>query len=525
MLRISNIKLSIEERGKLNEAVTKKLNINKESIELIQIVKESFDARKRHQCYVYTVDIKLQNEDNILSKNIKNVSKPKDKEYSLKYIKNLENDSSPIIVGSGPCGLFSAYALAKAGFKPILLERGADVETRVKKINEFWSSGQLDKNTNVQFGEGGAGTFSDGKLTTNIKNIRCKFVLDTFVKFGAPESILYNYQPHIGTDNLRKVVKQMREEIKNLGGQVHFNSLVTDLLIKDGEIKGVVVNTNKEFFSNNVILAIGHSARDTYQMLSKNGILMQPKPFSIGLRIEHLQSDLNYSQYEEYATHPNVDPATYKLKYHGNNRSAYSFCMCPGGVVVASSSNDGEVVTNGMSYYNRAGKNANSAILVGVNPKDFKDESPFAGVEFQKKWEAKAYELGGGEFSAPIQLVGDFLSDKESSGIGRVKPTYRPGVKLANLNHALPEFVSKTLKEAIVFWNRYVDGFSDEESLLTGVETRSSAPLRMIRNEKMESSIKGLLVGGEGAGYAGGIMSSAVDGLRLAETIINSGTN
>jgi len=522
VLKVSNIKLSIENRGEVLSAVSQKLNISKDDIISIKIIKESFDARKRHQCYVYTLEVELENEDYILSKNIKNVSMLQSREYKINIGNKISNRISPIIVGSGPCGLFVTYALAKVGLKPILLERGSDVDRRVKKVKNFWTEGELGKNTNVQFGEGGAGTFSDGKLTTNIKNIRCKYVLDTFVNFGAPESILYSYQPHIGTDNLRKVVKLMRESILDLGGQVLFDSLVTDILIKSNKVEGVVVNNNTEILSDIVVLAIGHSARDTYRMLGNKDVLMKPKPFSIGLRIEHLQSDLNYSQYEEYANHPNVDPATYKLKYHSkNNRSAYSFCMCPGGVVVASSSNEGEVVTNGMSYYNRAGRNANSAILVGVSPKDFASQSPFAGIEFQKKWEKKAYEAGGRNFSAPVQLVGDFLKNKASKEVGKVKPTYRPSVKLANLNEVIPSYVSQTLKEAIIFWDKYVKGFSDEESLLTGVETRSSSPLRIIRNERMESSVKGLYVGGEGAGYAGGIMSAAVDGLKLAENIIN----
>ena len=522
MIRVSNIKLSIDDRGNYLTFIANKLGINLEDIKSYTLIKESFDARKRHQNYVYTVDIDVENEEKILNSNIKNISKIKPKAYSLPDI-NLKTavKNSPIVIGSGPCGLFTAYSLAKAGLNPILLERGADVDTRVKKINRFWKDGILDENTNVQFGEGGAGTFSDGKLTTNIKNPRCNLVLDTFVDNGAPNTIKYSYQPHIGTDNLRKIVKNIREKILNLGGKIYFNSLVTDVLIKNNKAYGVEINAKQEIYSDYIILAIGHSARDTYTMLNSKNILMEPKPFSIGLRIEHLQSELNLSQYGEYASHPNVDPASYKLKYHSKNgRSAYSFCMCPGGVVVASSSNEGEVVTNGMSFYNRGGKNANSAILVGVSPDDFIGDHPLSGVEFQRKWERKAFELGGKDFSAPVQLVGDFLTDQKSTTLGKVKPTYRPGVTLAKLSEVLPDYVTQTLKEAIVFWNRYVDGFSGDENILTGVETRSSAPLRIVRNKDMESSVSGLYAAGEGAGYAGGIMSAAVDGIKVSESII-----
>ncbi|MFP4456854.1 MAG: NAD(P)/FAD-dependent oxidoreductase [Clostridia bacterium] len=522
MIRVSNIKLSIEDRGNYLTPIAQKLGISLDSIKYHNIVKESFDARKRHQSYVYTVDIEIENEDKILNRNIKNVSRPSFSKYDLPKI-NVQSHvkSSPIVVGSGPCGLFATYALAKAGLNPILLERGADVDTRVRKINRFWDDGLLDSNTNVQFGEGGAGTFSDGKLTTNIKNPRCNLVIDTFVKHGAPNTIKYSYQPHIGTDNLRKIVKNMREEILSLGGKVYFNSLVTDILIEDNNVIGLKINDEQEVFSDHIVLAIGHSARDTYFMLDSKNIVMEPKPFSVGLRIEHLQKELNRSQYDEYANHPNLDPASYKLKYHSKSgRSAYSFCMCPGGVVVASSSNEGEVVTNGMSYYNRAGKNANSAILVGVNPNDFESKSPLSGVDFQKELERKAFNLSGEDFSAPIQLVGDFLENEKSKNLGKVKPTYRPGVKFVNLVEILPSYVTQTLKEAIVYWNRYVDGFSDYENVLTGVETRSSAPLRIVRNKEMQASLNGLYVAGEGAGYAGGIMSAAVDGLKVAESII-----
>ncbi len=519
MIRISNIKTDIDNRGKYMEALQEQYGLSKDDILEYRLVKEAFDARKSYQNYVYTVDISLKDEDYFLGKNHRNVSFVKDKEYRFpNFASNLMKP--PIIVGSGPCGLFAAYFLAKNGYNPILLERGSMVDERVKKIHEFWRTGNLDLNTNVQFGEGGAGTFSDGKLTTNIKNERTMPVLETFVKHGAPETILYSYQPHIGTDNLREVVVNMRKEIIDNGGEVLFNHFVTDIIHENGNIKGVIVNNNENIYSDNVLFAIGHSARETYKMLHRNNLIIEPKPFSIGLRIEMLQERLNESQYGELKNHPNIDVATFKLKYHSkNNRSAYSFCMCPGGLVVASSSNDKEVVTNGMSYYSRAGKNANGAILVGVEPKDFGSDHPLAGIEFQQKYEKLAYELGGENFNAPIQLVGDFLNDSLSHDIKSVKPSYSPGTQFANLNEVLPNFVTTTLREALAYWDNRIEGFAHKDNVLTGVETRSSSPIRIVRDKTMQTSINGLFVGGEGAGYAGGIMSAAVDGVRMAEFI------
>lgn len=524
MIRVSNLKLKIEDRGKFLIAVCNKLNINKNDIKSYKLVRESFDARRRHQCYVYTVDIEIDNEEAILNKNIKNVTKTKEYKYLFPNVANSKSQKSSIVVGSGPCGLFAAYTLAKAGYKPLLLERGEDVDKRVKTVMKFWNDGELDKNSNVQFGEGGAGTFSDGKLTTNIKNPRCNYVLNTFVSHGAPNSILYSYQPHIGTDNLRKIVKSMRKEISRCEGSVRFNSLVTDLIIKDSKIVGVVINDKEELYADKVLLATGHSARDTYKMLYSRGIAIEPKAFSMGFRIEHLQSELNFSQYGEYFENPNLDPATYKLKYHSKSgRSAYSFCMCPGGLVVASSSDQGQVVTNGMSFYSRAGKNANSAILVGIDPKDYDGKDALSGVRFQEEWESKAYKLGGSNFYAPVQLVGDFLDDNISTFFGKVQPTYKPGTKFANLKYAMPDYVTETLKEALLHWDRQITGFAASDSILTGIESRSSSPLRILRGKDMQTNIEGLYVGGEGAGYAGGIVSAAVDGVRLAEYISGSG--
>ncbi len=518
MIRITNIKTTIDNRGKFLDVILSKYKLRKEDVVDFKLVKESFDARRNQQNFVYTVDLIIENEKEFLKRKYKNVSKTENSNYVFPYKPSSNN--RPIVVGSGPCGLFATYFLSLSGFKPILLERGGPVDKRVKRIHKFWKTGLLDKNTNVQFGEGGAGTFSDGKLTTNIKNERVNTILETFVKHGAPNNILHSYQPHIGTDNLRKLVINMRNEILSSGGEVRFYNHVTNLMIKDNAIEGVIVNGNEKVFSKNVLLAIGHSARDTYEMLYSKGVRMEPKPFSIGLRVEHLQSLIDESQYGDLKGHPNLDVATYKLKYHSKTgRSAYSFCMCPGGLVVASSSGCNEIVTNGMSYYSRAGKNANSAILVGVGPEDYESKHPLAGIYFQKKYEEAAYELGGSNYSAPIQLVGDFLEDRVSKKIKSVRPTYQPGTKFAMLKDALPDYVTETLKEALVYWDRRISGFSSSESILTGVETRSSAPLRILRDKDMQTTISGLFVGGEGAGYAGGIMSAAVDGIRLAEHI------
>jgi uncharacterized protein len=434
-------------------------------------------------------------------------------------------NNRPIIIGSGPAGLFAGLILAKHGYRPLILERGGDVDQRAEAIDSFFKLGVFDENSNIQFGEGGAGTFSDGKLTTRIKDRRIGMVLDTFVREGAPEEILYLGKPHIGTDVLKTVIKNIRNSIIELGGEVRFFSKVTDILIDNAAAKAVVVNGSETIESNVIIAALGHSARDTYEMLFGKGVSIAPKPFSIGVRIEHLQSMIDEAQYGSFAGHPRLGAADYLLttRSRATGRAAYSFCMCPGGQVVAAASEQGMLVTNGMSEYKRDKENANSALVVSVTPEDFGSSHPLSGMEYQRTWEGKAYELGGRSFHAPVQLVGDFLQGKASQVLGRVRPSYEPGIKLCDLHLCLPDYVTQTMKEALGDFDRKIKGFASRDAILTGVETRTSAPIRIIRKENMESeTVKNFYPIGEGAGYAGGIMSAAVDGMKAAERIIQT---
>lgn len=522
MLRITNIKLSLEEdEGLLKEKVAKKLRIPVEDIFSYSIFKKSIDARKKSDIhFVYTIDAEIKNEDRILKLfSNKGVSKVQDVTYKYEKISS-HGIKRPVIVGMGPAGLFAGLALARMGFNPIILERGKRVDERVTDVELFWKEGKLNTESNVQFGEGGAGTFSDGKLTTSVNNPRARVVLEEFVEAGAPKEILYSNKPHIGTDKLRDVVKNMRNTIISLGGEVRFNSKVTDFIIEGGHIAGVKVNDEEIIEADRVILALGHSARDTFEVLYNRGVNIIQKPFSIGVRIEHHQSLINKSQYGEFAGHKKLGAADYKLSAHfDNRRSAYTFCMCPGGVVVAAASEGGMVVTNGMSYYARDMENANAALLVGVNPEDYGSDHPLAGVEFQRKWERLAFKLGGKNYKAPAQRVGDFLKDRPSESIGEVNPTYSSGVTMTDLRECLPDYVTDTLKLAIIAFDKKIKGFANPDAIMTGVETRSSSPIRILRNESLQSNIKGLYPIGEGAGYAGGIMSAALDGLKVAEEI------
>ena len=469
------------------------------------ITKKSVDARKKNDvCVVYSAKAYFG-------------EKPVTKRLEVQKVKA---DNRPIIVGSGPAGFFAAYILAKAGLCPIVLERGESVRERKNDIDNFFKSGKLNPDSNVQFGEGGAGTFSDGKLGSGISSTLCREVMEIFCECGAPEEIKYLAKPHIGTDLLIGVIENLRNRITEMGGEVIFGAKVTDVTIKHNRINAVVTDT-KTYPCDNVIFAIGHSARDTFKMLYEKGIPMQQKIFSAGVRIEHPQKMINQAQYGDFAE--SLPAADYKLAIKGvAGRGAYTFCMCPGGEVVAATSEEGGVVTNGMSNHARDGKNANSALLVNVGPEDFGSDHPLAGIEFQRKLERAAYIAGGGGYKAPSQLLGDFVKNKKSTGLGDVNPTYRPGITLTNLREILPEYISLSLAEAITGMGRKIKGFDRPDALLTGIESRSSSPVRILRGENMMSAIEGIYPAGEGAGYAGGITSAAVDGIKAALAMIKN---
>lgn len=522
MLRVSGIKLSLDEdKEKISYLAAKLLGLKSSDILQWRIVKESVDARKGKIHLVYTVDVKVRDERYIFDKiNNFQVSGELLQEYEYVTTGLRKLSHRPVIVGMGPAGLFTGLILAEMGYFPIILERGNDVDTRVLKVQNFWNNGSLDSESNVQFGEGGAGTFSDGKLTTRIKDRRCSLVLKELVQAGGPPEILYAHKPHIGTDVLRIVVKNLRRKIESLGGEIRFQAKLTDIEIHQGALTAIRVNDQEKISCSTAIIAVGHSARDTFNLLYKKGVQIISKPFSVGVRIEHPQDLINRSQYGNMAGHPKLGPAEYKLTYHSpKGRSAYTFCMCPGGLVVAAASEAGGVATNGMSYHDRSGRNANSALLVGVNPEDFPSDHPLAGIEFQRIWEYKAYGLGSKPYYAPAQLVGDFMKGKVTHKLGQVCPTYSPGVSLTKMEECLPPFVIQTLREAIADFGKKIKGFDMDEGVLTGVETRSSSPVRIVRSDNYEASIQGLYPAGEGAGYAGGIVSAAVDGVRCAEAI------
>lgn len=524
MIRVPNIKLQLDQDEiELEDIVARELNISKKEIIDLKIFKKSVDARRKDRIhFVYTLDLSLKDEAKVLKRGKKkNISRVKDVSRNYEW-KELGDRLRPVVVGLGPSGLFAGLVLAKSGFKPIILERGKDIDRRAIDVGIFWNEGKLNTESNVQFGEGGAGTFSDGKLTTLVKDPRSRWILEEFVKAGAPEDILYINKPHIGTDILRNVVKEIRKTIISLGGEVRFDSKMTDLIIQDDKIAGVRVNEGEEILTDTVLLALGHSARDSFHMLYERGVEIKQKAFSIGVRIEHPQDLIDEKQYGQYKDHPKLGSAEYKLSAHfDNGRSAYSFCMCPGGMVIASSSEEGQIVTNGMSLHSRAGANANSAILVGVTPEDFEGDHPLAGVDFQRKWESLAFELAGSNYKAPAQRVEDFLKDKPSRELGTIEASYNPGVKMTDLRLCLPAYVTETLKMALVEFDKRIKGFNMPDALLTGVETRSSSPIRISRDSSLESNIKGLYPVGEGAGYAGGIMSASIDGIKVAEEIID----
>ena len=521
MLRINNMKIRKDlTDDEILEIAIKKHAIKKNDILNLHIARKSIDARKKDDVhYTYSIDIQVKNENKY--KNLEKVEK-----FEMPHIK-IKNSSTtrPVMIGAGPAGLFSSLILVQNNIKPIIIEQGQPVEKRKESVDNFLKTGKLNTFSNVQFGEGGAGTFSDGKLTTNIHSPFCRKVLEEFVHFGAPKQILYLSKPHIGTDHLIRIIKNMREYIISKGGTFLFDTKVIDFEVVNHQIVSLRTIHNqleKDLKVENVILAIGHSSRDTFETLYHKGITMEAKNFSVGVRIEHLQKWINQAQYGTI-TKLNLPPAEYKLAYHADNgRSCYTFCMCPGGVVMASSSESNTIVTNGMSNFLRNGKNANSALLVNITPKDFETTSPLAGIHFQKDLEEKAFVLGGSNYFAPVQRLEDFLKNQKTKQIGEVKPTYQPGFTLSNLNGILPTFVSDTLKQGIQFFDTKLHGFSNPDSILTGLETRSSSPVKILRNEKLISNISGIYPCGEGAGYAGGIMSAAVDGIKCAISLLEN---
>ncbi|XMB73231.1 hypothetical protein RJI07_01740 [Mycoplasmatota bacterium WC30] len=530
MIRVNNLKLNLDqavdyasELANLRKLVILRYKIKQNELLTLRIFKKAIDARKKANIhFVYNIDIEVCKEKHLLSRNFKDVKETPNLIYQNIPSGKAELDYQPVIVGFGPSGIFSALILSRRGYEPIVLERGYDVSKRTKEWNKFLENREFTENSSILYGEGGAGTFSDGKLTTLIKDLRCRVVLEALVNAGAGPEILYVNKPHIGTDVLKKVIKNIREEIISNGGVIRFDSQVTDFLIENNQITGVVVNNEETIKTNICLLGIGHSARDTYELLYKKSINIQQKPFSIGVRIEHPQDLINKAQYGESKDHPSLGAADYKLSYHSKNgRSAYTFCMCPGGFVVNASSESGGIVTNGMSLNKRDNKNANSALLVNVTPKDFNSEHPLAGIEFQRRFEKLAFELAGKNYNAPVQLVEDFLNDKQSFKLGQVIPSYRPGYEFVKMTDLLPKYITDTMKEAIVSFDSKLKGFALDDAIITGPETRSSSPIRIIRDETFQSNIKGLYPMGEGAGYAGGIMSSAVDGIKVAENIIS----
>lgn len=532
LIRIEEITIRLDEdENVLASRVIEILEVEANELLEFTIVKRAIDSRnKRKILFVYSVDVTIKNPEDFLLK-IAETHKDKIKRhrirlvapyvYELKKVTATTKAKRPVIVGSGPSGLFAALLLAQAGLKPLVIERGKDVEERIRDVDLFFKEGKLNKESNIQFGEGGAGTFSDGKLYTMVDNPRKKFIFDELIEAGASSEIAIDAQAHIGTDKLRKIVKNIREKIIKLGGEVRFETCLTDIEAADDKITTAVFNNGEKVAVDELVIAVGHSARDTYEMLYEKGITMTAKPFAIGLRIEHQSEMINKSQYGDFYNHPKLPAARYKLVEHvTENRSVYTFCMCPGGYVVAAASEEGRLVTNGMSENARDSKNSNSALLVNVLPSDFKSDHPLAGIEFQRKWEEKAFSVGGGNYRAPAQLVGDFMRNKPSTDIKNVAPTYQPGVRLTSLSSCLPDYVLNSIRKALPEMERKIKGFAHPGAVLTGVETRSSSPVRLFRDENLQSNIKGVYPAGEGAGYAGGIISAAIDGMLIAEEII-----
>ena len=526
MIRITELRLPLEHPADaLPAAIAQRLGVTLDEVLAFTIFKRGYDARKRDAIVlVYTIDVTIAAEAAVLARfsTDQHINPSPDTRYQpvAQAPENLEQ--RPVIVGFGPCGIMAGLLLAQMGFRPLILERGKKVRERTKDTWGLWRKSELNPESNVQFGEGGAGTFSDGKLYSQIKDPKHygRKVLTEFVKAGAPEEILYLSKPHIGTFRLVKMVENIRHQIEQLGGDIRFQQQVTDLVIEAGQVRGLVLASGEQIRTDHVIMALGHSARDTFTMLHQRGVFMEAKPFSLGFRIEHPQRLIDQARFGKHAGNEKLGAADYKLVHHANNgRAVYSFCMCPGGQVVAATSEIGRVVTNGMSQYSRAERNANAGIVVGVTPEDFPG-GPLAGLEFQRQWESRAYELGGCNYHAPGQLVGDFIKGQASTQLGMVEPSYQPGVQLTDLATSLPDYAIGAIREALPAFERQIKGFSLYDAVLTGVETRTSSPLRMTRGQDLQSvNVKGLYQAAEGAGYAGGILSAGVDGIKVAEAV------
>ncbi|MXR36246.1 NAD(P)/FAD-dependent oxidoreductase [Craterilacuibacter sinensis] len=531
MLRLSEIKLPLDHpEHALRDAIIARLGVPAGDVQDFIVYKRSFDARRSVMALTYTVDITVTGEERLLKKFAKDTHVGMTPDMRYQFVGQAPEDLAerPVVVGFGPCGIFAALVLAQMGFKPVVLERGKKVRERTKDTWGLWRNNKLNPESNVQFGEGGAGTFSDGKLYSQIKDPRHlgRKVLEEFVRFGAPDEIIYVNRPHIGTFRLVSMVEKMRAEIERLGGEIRFQSKVSDLLLDemaDGnkQVRGLRLENGDEIASRHIVLALGHSARDTFEMLHERGVYLEQKPFAVGFRIEHPQKLIDEVRWGKYAGHEMLGAADYKLVHQASNgRAVYSFCMCPGGQVVAATSEPGRVVTNGMSQYSRAERNANAGLVVNIEPKDFPGTDPLAGMRLQRDLESRAYVLGGSNYNAPAQLVGDFIAGRASTALGSVTPSYQPGVTPTDLASALPGYAIEAMREAIPAFAKKIRGYDMNDAVLTGVETRTSSPLRIKRNEVLQSmNVKGLYPAGEGAGYAGGILSAGVDGIKVAEAL------
>lgn len=529
MIRINELQLPLDHtEEQLRQAIISRLKIEPSQLQQYRLFKRSYDARKKNTVilFSYALDVATDNELQVLKRleNDRNIRISPDIDYKTVASAPSDLTERPIIIGFGPCGLFAALTLAQMGFKPIVLERGKEVKARTKDTWALWRKKVLSPESNVQFGEGGAGLFSDGKLYSQVKDPKFygRKVKQEFIKAGAPKDIIYVSKPHIGTYRLTGVVAAMREEIKALGGEVHFESRVSDFILSDGQIRGVKTADGTEYSGRHVVLALGHSARDTFRTLYAEGVHIEAKPFAIGFRIEHPQSQIDKVRLGKYAGHPELGAADYRLIHHAKNgRAVYSFCMCPGGTVVAATSDVGRVVTNGMSQYSRNEHNANAGIVVGINPEQDFPGDPLAGIALQEDLESRAFRLGGQDYSAPAQLVGDFIKGRPSTTFGAVTPSYTPGVTLCDLAPSLPDYAIEAIREALPAFGKQIRHFDRPDAVLTGVETRTSSPIRITRDRDSYQSIntKGLYPGGEGAGYAGGILSAGIDGIKIAEAV------